>query len=775
MISLLSVVRKKDNTNEHEQLFYPFSVKTLSQTNQVNVDLPQENLGLCLGFFDGFHMAHQTLVQHLLEACLEENLCPALFTFDDKPKNQQGSIQSLTQRLKTFEKAGIAYTFIQHFDHYFKSLNPSDFIEQILIKNMKVKLIVVGYDFVFGKNGQGTVQDLEQICQKYAVRCILVPPVYYGGKIVHSQDLRLLLNEGKLEETCAFMGRPYVLQGEVKTGQQLGSKLQFPTANVELNQEDNLLPYGVYYSYTKVGKVRYYSISNLGLRPSIHENQKRLLLETFIYDFKQDLYGQTIEVELLKFVRPEQKFENLEALKKQVWKDKEDGLVWHQNRKESYFKAQIGDIEVYHLPSTDFVTQYFNIELAFPYEKEKHASRQVLFEYLTSLNAGFENTLAFNRHLESFYGAALDLKYKRSKGQIIYQLYGQALRKAPDGQASFDLLLEETLNCLLYPKRDTQGFFVKNIYEKELDNFRQSFEERKNHLEYFIQEQSFKYLYQKLKEHLAPKYHPVLEAYLSTEEPQDYAHFTEEGLEAAYHEALALSTIKVYVTGALNTHHFEKIFSKLALFPQNLRRQSFSTRYNLPLSPLRLSQMPKTYKEIQLEQSQSYIHLFYKVDFDLASPENFYMNFFHLLLAGDTYAVLFKTLREEKHWCYHVGSEYHASLGLLHIQVSVLKGKEQACIQEIERQLDRLKSGKIEPYAFEQMKKSVLTEILSLQDQMLENLFRASTFYAMGKHPMPLKVLYDFVEHLRIEDFSHIKLPIYPILTYCGQGVQFES
>lgn len=790
MISLLSSIQAKENLKEEIVLtdetlalrlsfLNPKISPFIERNEQQNIpklldQFQQQPLGLCLGFFDGFHLAHQALVEALHEHCLKEKCVPALFTFDQKPRENLVHLQSLEERLASFEKAGVVYTFVQTFNDTFKSLSPEVFVKKILVEVLNAKLIVVGYDFTFGKDGKAKVSDLEQLCQAYGIKCVVLPPVYYGGQVVHSTALRQMLSEGRLEDYVAFSGKAYVVKGKVIQGQQLGRKLDFSTANLVYGEGLPQLPYGVYYSYTQVGKVRYFSISNLGLRPSIQEQEKQLLLETYIYDFEQDLYGMPIEVELLAFVRPEQKFESLEALKTQVLQDKANGLIWHENRKEAYLKAKIGDIEVYHVPSTDFVTNYFNIELAFPYEKEKHAARQVLFEYLTSLNASCENTLAFNRRLESFYGAALDLKYKRVQGQSIYQLYGQALRQAPDGQSSFKLLFNEALNCLLYPKREAEGNFVKHIYEKELENFKEAFEERKNNAELQIQEDAFRHLYELLSQSLEDREKIFLEAYLRPERLEDYQHFSEEALEQAYHEALALSKIKVYISGKYTSQDFEDFFQKLALFPQNLKRQSFHKRYTRPLSPLRATNLVSQTYETPIAQAQSYLHLFYKVDLDFSSYKSFYMNFFNLLLGGDTYSALFKTLREEKHWCYHVGTEYHASLGLLHLQVSVLKGQEQACIEEIHRQMEALQQGKIDEGSFEQMKKSVLGEILSLQDQMVDSLFRASHLYAQEQRPLPLKVLYRFVEELKIEDFAKVGLPLSHILTYCGQGVEFE-
>lgn len=296
---------------------------------------------IALGNFDGIHQGHQTVLQPIINAHAKEtqsDLCPSVVSFSPHPREffSGGKLQLLTpipQKAEILANFGIEQLVLIPFNRDLASLNPEQFVEQILVEKLQAKLISVGTDFRFGYQRKGTGADLTRIAAKYGI--IVNLNSLHKFKI-HNQEsvrvssslIRQALAEGDMATANAMLGRAYRLIGQVVPGQQLGRTIGFPTANLALPTEKFLPRYGVYsvevFPEQTISKTAIKGVMNIGCRPTVAGQSPTI--EVHLLNWAGDLYGQTLKVNLLKFLRPEQKFPSVEALKQQITKDCQSAL-----------------------------------------------------------------------------------------------------------------------------------------------------------------------------------------------------------------------------------------------------------------------------------------------------------------------------------------------------------------------------------------------------------------------------------------------------------------
>lgn len=296
---------------------------------------------IALGNFDGIHQGHRTVLQPIINAHGSEGqpkLCPSVVSFSPHPREyfSGGKLQLLTpipQKAEILANLGIEQLVLIPFNRDLASLNPQQFVEQILVEQLQAKLISVGTDFRFGYQRQGTGEDLTQIAAKFGITVNLNS--LHKFKIrnqeavrVSSSLIRQALTEGDMATANAMLGRAYSLIGKVVPGQQLGRTIGFPTANLALPDEKFLPRFGVYtvevFLEQTLGKTAIKGVMNIGCRPTVAGESPTI--EVHLLNWAGDLYGQTLKVNLLKFLRPEQKFSSVEALKQQITKDCQSAL-----------------------------------------------------------------------------------------------------------------------------------------------------------------------------------------------------------------------------------------------------------------------------------------------------------------------------------------------------------------------------------------------------------------------------------------------------------------
>ena len=284
---------------------------------------------IALGFFDGVHVGHGALLRTAKMRAEALGCTPAALTFDPHPNElifgeKTPLINTLSEREALMTGLyGMEEMLVLPFDRAFMEMDWQDFVKEVLIKRFAAVHLVCGFDYTFGHRGLGNAEKLKALCSDLGIGCDVVEKVELLGAEVSSSRIRTLLEQGKLEEANILLGHPHFLSGTVIHGKQLGRVLGFPTANVAL--EDGLLipARGVYATCVTCDSGVYKAVTNIGSRPTVGESTQ-ITAESYLLDFEGDLYGQSMKVELLKFLRPEQKFGSLEELKAAVLKDIEN-------------------------------------------------------------------------------------------------------------------------------------------------------------------------------------------------------------------------------------------------------------------------------------------------------------------------------------------------------------------------------------------------------------------------------------------------------------------
>lgn len=293
--------------------------------------LPDKS-AVAIGKFDGIHLGHKALLNTILQK-KEQGLLASVFTFDPAPAVffGDGTAQELTTReekREAFHSMGIDVLIEFPLNEQTAATLPEHFVKEYLAEKMQAVYIAAGTDLSFGKGGVGNADLLKALSVENGYQVEIIDKVNYEGTEISSTRIRKAVEEGNMELTSALLGEPYRVGGEVMHGRQLGRQLGMPTLNLIPPSSKLLPPRGVYYSQTCINNACYKSISNIGYKPTVSEEQK-MGVETYLYDFTGELYGAECRVELLSYRRPEQKFVSVEELRVQLDKDLNSGRSYH--------------------------------------------------------------------------------------------------------------------------------------------------------------------------------------------------------------------------------------------------------------------------------------------------------------------------------------------------------------------------------------------------------------------------------------------------------------
>lgn len=280
-----------------------------------------------VGVFDGMHLGHEAIVQTNLERARELGAAPTVVTFRDHPKkillgNAPRTLTSLEHRLELFRRAGIRHAVALTFDEELRQTPARVFVEELLLKGLGARKLVLGFDSKFGRGREGTPEFVRGL----GFDVEIVPRVRVGERAVSSTAIREAVELGDLEGAARMLGRPVAVYGDVVKGAQLGRELGFPTANLDLHHELHP-PAGVYACFVRrqqEDEARP-AVANIGTRPTVTSESAggRLVpqVEVHLFDFEDDLYGEFLEVEFVARLRSEQRFPGLDALRAQIEED----------------------------------------------------------------------------------------------------------------------------------------------------------------------------------------------------------------------------------------------------------------------------------------------------------------------------------------------------------------------------------------------------------------------------------------------------------------------
>jgi riboflavin kinase/FMN adenylyltransferase len=279
---------------------------------------------LALGVFDGVHVGHQEVIRHAVEAAKKDGGLAGVVTFEPHPirvlapeRAPRRILASIQHKADLLAELGVDFLCVQEFTLDFSKREARDFIEDLAQNSGKLRHIAVGEDWIFGKARGGNVQRLREWGEELGFVVKAAPPVMVQGERVSSTRIRQAIRDGNLVAVKEMLGRDYTVVGTVEKGKQLARQLGFPTANVVAHNEQ-LPPDGVWELEAVIDGAHFQAIGNLGRRPTVENENARRLLEVHVFDFNGNLYGKVIEAKFLKYIRPEKKFDSIEALKQQI-------------------------------------------------------------------------------------------------------------------------------------------------------------------------------------------------------------------------------------------------------------------------------------------------------------------------------------------------------------------------------------------------------------------------------------------------------------------------
>lgn len=282
-----------------------------------------DGCAVALGNFDGVHTAHRQILENCRNYAASHGVKAGVLLFDrhSVKTTHTREIELITtheQKLALMADAGMDFVYLRPFDDEFMKTPPEEFVKR-LINILRVRCVCVGYDYRFGYKAAGDTDELVRLGDKYGFDVSVAPPVKINDEIVSSTLIRSLIKNGEAEKAAQFLSRPFYVEGEVVRGKQNGRKMGFPTANVAYD-EDALLPKtGVYAGAATVDGVKYKSVINVGKNPTF--NADCVTIESHILGFERDIYGKTIKVEFIKYLRGDVKFSSVDELKEQIAKD----------------------------------------------------------------------------------------------------------------------------------------------------------------------------------------------------------------------------------------------------------------------------------------------------------------------------------------------------------------------------------------------------------------------------------------------------------------------
>ncbi len=283
---------------------------------------------VAIGKFDGLHRGHRELLKQILKM-KRKGYLSTIFTFDLPPevlfgKRQAQEITTKEEKRIIFEKMGVDILIEYPLNEISAAIEPENFVKEVLKERMNMSFLAAGYDLSFGHKGMGNAKLLEELAPKLEFELKIIEKVCDHGREISSTFIREEVEKGNMNYVAKLLGEPYMIIGEVVHGAKLGRKIGMPTINLLPEKEKMLPPNGVYYSRTQIGEKEYKSITNIGKKPTV-SNENQIGAETYLYEFGQDVYGKKAIVKLLEFKRPERKFADLDELKTQMLNDINDG------------------------------------------------------------------------------------------------------------------------------------------------------------------------------------------------------------------------------------------------------------------------------------------------------------------------------------------------------------------------------------------------------------------------------------------------------------------
>ena len=286
----------------------------------------KEKTYVTIGTFDGVHFGHQKIIEKLIDEAKKAGKKSVVLTFFPHPRMVLQKdvslelINTIEERATLLEKTGLDYLIIHPFSKEFSRMTALEFVRDILVNQLNISKLIIGYDHHFGKNREGNITQLTEYSHLYNFKVEEIPAQDIDDVSVSSTKIRRALATGNLKTANNFLGYNFMLNGNVVNGKKLGGKIGYPTANIDIKESYKLIPKtGVYIVKSTIDKKTIFGMMNIGNRPTVNGNHQTI--EVHFFDFNQNLYDRNLTIELIYFLRDEEKFDSVEILIQQLKKD----------------------------------------------------------------------------------------------------------------------------------------------------------------------------------------------------------------------------------------------------------------------------------------------------------------------------------------------------------------------------------------------------------------------------------------------------------------------
>jgi riboflavin kinase/FMN adenylyltransferase len=308
-------------------------LKIVQNTSNFSV---RDETYVTIGTFDGVHFGHQKIIEKLVKEAKKSNKKSVVLTFFPHPRmvlQKDASlklINTIEERAALLEKTGLDYLIIHPFSKEFSRMSALEFVRDILVNQLNISKLIIGYDHHFGKNREGDITQLTEYSHVYNFKVEEIPAQDIDTVSVSSTKVRRALVAGNLKTANNYLGYSFMLNGTVVNGKKLGGTIGYPTANIDIKETYKLIPKtGVYVVKSTIHKKTVFGMMNIGNRPTVNGNHQTI--EVHFFDFTQDLYHQSLTIELIYFLRDEQKFDGIDSLVRQLKKDEETARDYLKN------------------------------------------------------------------------------------------------------------------------------------------------------------------------------------------------------------------------------------------------------------------------------------------------------------------------------------------------------------------------------------------------------------------------------------------------------------
>lgn len=297
---------------------------------------PKQHTVLTIGTFDGVHIGHQKIIKRLVEVANVKGLQPSLLTFFPHPRMvlQKDAniklINTISEKEQLLKRFGITNLVVKKFTKEFSRLTALDYVENLLVNQLKSKYVIIGYDHHFGRNRNANINDLKQFGEDFNFEVEEISMQDINDVAISSTKIRTALNEGDIKTANTYLGYNFMLTGTIVKGKGLGKTIQYPTANLHIEETYKLIPkQGVYIVKALIDDTIQYGMMNIGNNPTV--NGQSQTIETHFFNFNNSLYDKNISIQLLERLRDEQKFDGLKQLTTQLDQDKTQALQYIQD------------------------------------------------------------------------------------------------------------------------------------------------------------------------------------------------------------------------------------------------------------------------------------------------------------------------------------------------------------------------------------------------------------------------------------------------------------